>query len=102
MAREAHRRALARREGQRLMFRGRIERFGTKEAYRGPDLRTILLKDVVFAHSGEHAAEHLWFTEGKWAQGANAGDVIEFDGWIQSYLKGYMGRRDDVYDSPIR
>lgn len=95
------RRELAAREGDRLHFRGRVERFGEKCAFRGPDLKTILLMDVVFADTGLPAADHLWFTVGKWARSTRIGDTLEFDGRIERYIKGYAGRRDDIFDKPI-
>jgi hypothetical protein len=29
------------------------------------------------------------------------GDVIQFEGRVDTYIKGYRGYRDDVYDAPI-
>lgn len=95
------RRNLKRRNGERLRFRGRVDRFGEKSAYRGPPIKTLLLTNVTFANTGEPATAHLWFTAGKWANGVRVGDMLEFDGRIDKYMKGYMGYRDDVWDKPI-
>lgn len=95
------RRNLKRRNGERLRFRGRVDRFGEKSAYRGPPLKTLMLTNVMFVDTGEFATAHLWFTAGKWANGVKVGDMLEFDGRIDKYIKGYMGYREDVWDKPI-
>ena len=98
------RRELARRKSERLRFRGRVERFGSKSAFKGDDLKTILLTDVAFADTGAPATDHMWFTAGKWTQGAKAGDTIEFDGRIERYVKGYGGQNPlygEVSDKPL-
>jgi hypothetical protein len=85
-------------DGKRLRVRATFERFGTKTAFKGPPLETILLKDVACAATGACLTEHLWFTSGKtWrALGLTPGAVVEFDARVSEYLKGYKGRRDDV------
>jgi hypothetical protein len=89
--------------GQRLRFRARIERFGTKKAYRGWPIETMLLADVCVAATGQQVTDHLWFRVGtterraKWARNLAAGMVIEFDARVDSYWSGYCGRREDVY-----
>jgi hypothetical protein len=42
-------------------------------------------------------AEHLWFTSGKWSKGLAIGDVFEFEARAAEYMKGYFGRREEVY-----
>lgn len=86
--------------GIRSRFRGTVERFGSKRAYRGPDITTILLRDVVHEATGEIVTDHLWFTSGKWSASVKIGDTIVFDARVGEYLKGYRGRREDVY-SPM-
>lgn len=86
--------------GQRERFQARVERFGTKTAYRGPDQRTVLLRDVALRDTAEVVTEHVWFTVGKWSERLKEGDVIAFDARVGEYIKGYRGRREDVY-SPI-
>ncbi len=40
------RKLLKQQEGRRGEFRATVAQFGTKSAFRGPDLPTMLLKDV--------------------------------------------------------
>lgn len=40
------RRELKKLDGERMRFVGTVERFGTKPAFRGPDIQTILLVNV--------------------------------------------------------
>lgn len=93
---------LEQRDGCRFLCRAVVERFGTKPAYRGPAIETILLRNVVEAKTGVVLTDHLWFATGKWSQGLKAGDRIAFEARSASYLKGYRGRREDVYDAPVR
>jgi hypothetical protein len=88
------------REGERGAFSGKVERFGTKTAYRGPDIPTVLLVDVRDA-SGALMTDHLWMTAGKQiaALSLTEGDTVEFEARITSYEKGYFGYREDVYKS---
>ena len=37
-----------------------------------------------------------WMTIGNWSRNLKIGDKIEFDARVTTYMKGYMGRRDDV------
>lgn len=93
---------LAKHAGFRGGFTGTLERFGTKRAYKGPPLVTVLLCDLKF-ESGEEACDHLWFTQGKQFAALNAkpGDVVAFDGRITPYEKGYKGYRDDFDAAPV-
>ena len=87
---------LGRLNGQRLRFEARVERFGTKSAYRGPDVLTLMLRDVIRHDTRELVTSHLWFTAGKWSSDLKEGDLIEFDARVTEYAKGYRGRREDV------
>jgi len=87
--------------GQRLSFMATVERFGEKSAFRGPPLKTLLLKDVIRLDTGEGVCDHLWFTAGKSWQGLEPGDRVQFDARVDAYIKGYCGYRDDVWDKPI-
>ena len=82
---------------QRMEFVAVVERFGTKSAFRGPPLETILLKDVARADNGEIVTDHLWFAVGKSWKGFRAGDRVAFTARVGQYEKGYFGRREDVY-----
>jgi len=83
-------------DGQRMRFTATVERFGTKRAFRGPDLQTILLSDVRFADTKELACDHLWFTCGQWSLGLAPGMVFAFDARVDSYTKGYQGSRAEA------
>jgi hypothetical protein len=90
--------------GDRLTFTGVFVRKGSKPAFRGPDLITILLQDIKTA-DGKIVADHLWFNYTKGFEAIEPlqeGDVIRFDARVQLYEKGYKGRRDDVYDRPVK
>ena len=92
------RKALRKREGARFRVRCQVERFGAKRGFKGNSIPTILLKDLVDAPTGDAMSDHLWFTCGKWCDGLKAGDTIEFDARVGAYIKGYQGRRDDVFN----
>src|ERR1035441_4495160 len=81
--------------GQRLRFSGTFERYGTKHTYqgRGPDLTTVLLKDVKTAADGKVVTDHLWFNLTVEFDDADLqeGDVVSFDARVDSYTKGLEG-----------
>ncbi len=78
--------------GKRMRFTARVERFGRKPAYRGPDLITLLLTDVRF-EDGSLATDHLWFTSGIWSEGLDIGMRFAFDARVDSYDAGYRGAK---------
>ena len=84
-------------EGKRLRFRAQVERRSEKPAYRGLPVPTLLLGGLSLADTGDELADHLWFTSGKWAEGLQPGDIIEFDARVDRYVKGYRGRREDAH-----
>ena len=86
------RRELEKRDGTRFRCRAVVDRFGSRSAFRGPPVQTVLLRDVVDADAGVMLADHLWFPIGKWSSGLAAGDIFE--------IKVYQGRRD-VFDAPV-
>lgn len=88
--------------GRRLRFEALVERFGSKSSFRGPPVETVLLRDVRRIDTGELVTDHLWWARGKWAEALEPGQVIEFDARVDSYLKGYFGRREEVYAPPQR
>lgn len=87
--------------GERMRFTATVERFGTKSSFKGPPLSTVLLKRVCLTSTGEEVTDHLWFTKGKSWESCTIGCTVQFDARVTTYLKGYKGRRDDVYDAPI-
>jgi hypothetical protein len=95
------RKELKNRDGQRFRCRAVVDRFGTKTAFRGPPVRTILLRNVVDTANGTLMADHLWFTAGKWSAPLAVGCVFEFEARSGDYIKGYRGHRDNVFDAPV-
>lgn len=90
------RRELKKLNGERMRFVGTVERFGTKRAFRGPDIRTVLLTGVHReAEPDQLLTDHLWFTYTKTftGLGLQPGDKISFDARVSLYEKGYSGRR---------
>src|SRR5512146_1372345 len=99
------RESLAVREDERTTFRGRCERFGTKGGWKGRSELTVLLVDVRDAH-GQPVCDHLWFnkTRGFAALHLQKGDIVEFDGRVTEYRKGYRGKggRDYQLSRPTK
>lgn len=85
---------------ERHTFVATVGRYGWKNGWKGP-IRTILLKNVIT--NGEVVCDHLWFTMSKGFENARLmeGDVIQFKARVGTYLKGYKGWRNDVFDKPI-
>lgn len=96
------REALARRVGARGRYTATVSRFGTKRAYRGPRLTTVLLVDVRDA-TGHVVTDHLWITVGKTVERLRlaSGDTVAFDARVTPYVKGYRGRREDEDRPPM-
>lgn len=96
------RKELEKLDEKRMVFTGTFERRGEKPAYRGYPLPTILLKNITDS-SGKIVSDHLWFnlTKAFAALILVPGDVVEFHARVREYTKGYKGRRDDVWDSPV-
>jgi hypothetical protein len=87
---------LQKREGLRGRFSATFVRFGTKKAYKGPPIKTALFRDVR-DEAGNQATGHVWMVVGKQLEelGLAAGDHIQFEARVASYVKGYRGRRED-------
>ena len=87
---------------RRERFRCMVDHFGTKSAYRGLPLRTIMLVDVTRVSTGEKVTDHLWFnlTKGFDEAALSPGDTVEFDARVKEYWKGYTGYREDVWGKP--
>lgn len=80
---------------RRHRFIGEFSRCGTKKGWEGATLETILLINIRLKDSHKQVANHLWFnkTLGFEALGKlKRGDIIEFEGRIDTYEKGYKGR----------
>lgn len=87
--------------GRRGEFRATVAQFGTKSAFRGPDLPTMLLRDVK-DETGQIVTNHLWMTVGKQLSRLNVqvGEEIVFVARVTRYEKGYKGSRADVFAAP--
>ena len=85
---------------QRYSFYGTFARYGVKNGYKGPQ-KTVLLVDIKNENK-EIVTTHLWFnlTKGFKKLEMQQGDVVTFKGRIKPYIKGYRGRREDVF-API-
>jgi hypothetical protein len=95
------RKLLKQQEGRRGEFRGTVAQFGTKRAFRGPDLPTMLLKDVE-DETGQIVTDHVWMTVGKQLSRLNVqvGEEVVFVARVTRYEKGYKGSREDVFAAP--
>jgi hypothetical protein len=92
------RKALAARQGERATFHGTFERLGTKNGWQGRQDQTVLLTEVCDA-TGTPVCDHLWFnlTKAFALLRLQPGDIVQFDARVKKYLKGYFGRREEVY-----
>jgi len=89
-------------EDVRAVFTGIFVRLGSKPGWRGRMEETVLLKDIREGQ-GCIVANHLWFnrTVGFAKLALVEGDAVRFCARVKPYRKGYMGRREDVYDAPV-
>ena len=90
---------LRQRAGNRFRCRATVVRFGSKAAYKGQPIMTILVGDVTDVRLGKVLTDHLWFQQGKWSEGLMPGMIFEFDARVGAYTKGYRGNRD-LEDAP--
>ncbi|WP_413219534.1 hypothetical protein [Tritonibacter mobilis] len=87
---------MKKRVGERVRVKGKFVRFGEKRGFKGP-LQTILLSDVRDYETDELLTDHIWFTRGSSWPTLKSGDQVALNARIDSYQKGYNGRRPDVY-----
>lgn len=82
-------------DGKRCQFTAIFDRFGSKPAFKGPMIKTLLLTHVKDA-AGHDVCDHIWFvcSQGFEALDLKPGDQIAFDARSKSYEKGYKGHRD--------
>lgn len=88
--------------GVRKRFTATFERFGTKSAFKGPPIKTLLFVNVRDKYQKEYA-DHIWFTNNKQFEKLNLkeGDKISFDARVVEYYKGYKGHREDIDLPPV-
>ncbi len=79
-------------EGQRLRFRAKVARFGTRRHGRCSRLRTILLVDIALAQDGTKVSDHFWLDKGLWSRDLHPRVEFEFTAQVRRYSKGYQGR----------
>jgi len=84
----------------RETFTGEFIRFGEKRGWKGNTELTVLLSNIK-DKNGQLITDHLWFnyTKGFKQLCMNPGDIIQFNGRVQGYMKGYQGRDDYVLTS---
>lgn len=87
-------------EGLRSRFTAKFVRYGSKKAFKGMPIKTLLFCDVKDKYGKEYC-DHIWFTTNKQFEslGLKEGDGISFDARVKQYTKGYKGNRED-YDLP--
>ena len=86
----------------RLTIIGKVEGFGTKKAFKGPPIKTLLLTHVR-AKEGDQLTDHLWFTDGVWSKDLEEGDIVQLDARVKPYQKGYRGHNiEALIDNPLR
>jgi len=89
--------------GERIRFRGIFLKFGIKTGFKGRLCQTVLLVDIVNLRNGNQIiTDHLWFNYTKELQNCLPllpGDILEFNGRVRTYQKGY---REDDEENPIR
>lgn len=95
------RKKLKQENGKRLAFVAVVERFGTKNGFKGM-LPTILLKDVKLLGSDEVITDHIWFTKGKSWDACKEGSIVSFHARVGVYTKGYKGRdMERMIENPV-
>lgn len=88
--------------GLRQRFTARFVRFGSKPAYKGAPIVTLLFEDVKDKYGKEYT-DHIWFINNKGFKQLNLqpGEQISFDARVKPYIKGYRGKKEydeDSYD----
>ncbi len=89
------RKELARENGTRKKFKAVFARLGKKINYKGYSEETILLTDIVDEETNKQVADHIWFsyTQGFIKAALVPGDLLEFEGRIKEYRKGYVNKK---------
>lgn len=90
---------LANVEGLRTEWTATFKRYGTKPAYKGPPLKTVLLVEIKDA-AGAQVADHLWmnYTNEFRELHLEPGEEIRFCARVAPYLKGYGAPEDKALD----
>lgn len=82
---------------QRISVCALFVRFGSRRAYKGPPIVTVLLGNVRTG-SGRFLCDHVWMDCGKRFDDLqlSEGDQVQFVARVSTYWKGYRGRREDI------
>ena len=85
-------------DGQRDLFTAKYVREGTKNAFKGSALPTILFKEVRRVSDKKLMCDHIWLNKTKAlaALDLSLGLEIQFVARVKKYSKGYQGRRPEV------
>ena len=96
------RKTLGANEGKRGLYTGKFVKTGSKHGYKG-NIVTIIWKDVK-DETGQIVADHIWSNMTKAFEQADLklGDLVEFRATVKKYIKGYQGRREDVFDKSTK
>lgn len=97
------RRKLREAEGERTRFTGRISRRGKKR--KGNEIVETILMLNIFNDKGVHVTDHLWFEIRAGfdkVKGLEDGDIVQFYAKSETYLKGYLGSRRNVYETKLK
>jgi hypothetical protein len=88
--------------GHRIKVYAEVGRFGSKKNWHGFSEMTVCLTDLK-DEQGNELCDHLWLVCRKQILNLNLGegDRVSFQARVKSYIKGYRGNRDDVFDKPI-
>lgn len=88
--------------GVRQRFTAVFVRFGSKKAFKGPPIVTLLFKNIKDKHKKDYC-DHIWFTNNEQFKTLDLqpGDQISFTARVREYTKGYQGKRhdDEFYNS---
>lgn len=96
--------ALEAKAGAHIQVIATFLRVGARRSSGAPD-RTVLVRDVRDATTGELLSDHLWFNRGqtRWKANLRAGDVITFVARSIEYRSGYWGpNRVRQIETPAR
>lgn len=90
---------LAKVEGLRTEWAATFCRYGSKPAFRGPPLKTVLLVEIKDA-AGVQVADHIWlnFTNEFRELHLEPGEQVRFAARVAPYLKGYGAPEDKALD----
>jgi len=90
--------------GTRTSFSGTFVRFGVKNAYKGPPITTLLIKDVR-SDDGSITEDHIWFSMTSRFENIKdelrEGVELTFEARIKPYTKGYVNMREWVDERTI-